>query len=153
METTKVKELRKEYGIQDSRNEYTEEQIIELSQRKLYYIRPYGNDETGNIHIEYKQVYGYISEDEPARIFIKDITITGNERCYLPVKKIEHCTEIKKGIYHDEIDDIIYCTTDELQFCLDYEKKHVEKNIQDEIKEMKQELMKLKNADIVFKQI
>lgn len=149
METERVKELREKYGIRDSRNEYTEEQIIELSQRKLYCIKPYRNDKTGTIHIEYKQVYGYISEDESACIFIKDSTITGDEHNYIPIKRIDCCRKIKEGIYHSQSDDVIYCTTNELQFCIDYEKKYVFNKIQKQITRLEQELLKLKNIKIV----
>lgn len=154
MESVKVKELREKYGIMDSRNEYTEEQIIELSKRKMYYIRPYGDGSTGDVVIEYKQVPGYVSTDAKSCIWIKDIDITGrNNKYYYPVKLIRNCTEIKKGIYHEEVDDIIFCTTDDLNFCLEYEREYVKKNIQEDIDELEKQISQLRNARIEFKQI
>ena len=154
MESKRVKELREKYGIMDSRNKYTEEEIIELSKRKLYYISHYGDDITGNIHIQYKQVPGYVSNDEKSSIWVKDKDITGqDEKYYYPIKSLRNCAEIKKGIYHDKVDDIIYCTTDELDFCLEYEREHVKNKIQDEIKELEKQILQLKYAKIEFNQI
>jgi len=149
----KVKELREKYGIHDSRNEYTEEQLTKLSQQKIYYItynREYG---TKNVQIEYKHVFGYISEDESACIFVKDSSITGKSDSYMPKKQLRFCKEIKEGIYHEKVDDVIYCTTEELQFCLDYAKEYVKTKIQEEIIELEQELLKLRSINIVFKHI
>ncbi|MCQ4925034.1 hypothetical protein NE686_18175 [Tissierella carlieri] len=156
METMEVKELRRKYGIEDSRNEYTEEQILELSQRKLYYIYTYIDDETGNIHIEHKLVPGYVSEDKSACIFIKDELITGDAQGYRPVERIAQCKEIKPGIYHNIIENIVYCTIDELDFCLDYEKDFVKgevkkqiSKLEKDVQKLKEEITKFKNRDIV----
>lgn len=148
METVKAKEFREKYGIYDSRNEYTEEQLVDLSRRKLYYVKFFEDVETGNIHIEYEQVLGYVSEDSTACIFIKSETITGRIDCYMPMKRTDYCMEIKKGIYRDG--DVIYCTTDEIQFCLDCAKERALAGIQNQIAEKEAELLKLKNAKIVI---
>jgi len=154
MEDIKVKELRRKYGINDSRNEYTEEQLITLSKKKLFYIRQNRESETDDIHIEYKQVLGYVSNDNSSCIFIKDNKITGNSTVYMPMKRISDCKEIKKGIYHERFDNIIYCTIeDDLEYCLEYLKEVVQKEIQEQIMEMEQELLKLKNANILLNHI
>lgn len=148
MENTKIIKLRQKHGIYDSRNQYTEAQIIELSKRRLYFFGSYRDSRTGDIHIEYKKIAGYISEDTEACIFIKDSVLTGSEDNYIPVKKIQNCTKIKEGIYHDEINNVIYCTTEEIQFCIDYYKEKLRNNVQYEINEIEQELLRLKNANI-----
>lgn len=152
MESIKVKELRKRYGLMDNRNEYTENQLVELSKKKLYYIKPYKDISTGNIYIEYTQVSGYVSNDEKSSIWIKDINITKyDDKYYYPIKSIRDCVEVKKGIYHEKVDDIIFCTTDELNFCLEYEQKYIEENIREEIEELENEILQLKNAKIEHK--
>jgi len=148
METFKAKALRNKYGIRDSRNEYTEEQILDLSQRKLYYIKPCENHETGDIHIQHKQVSGYVSVD--GCIFIKDGDLTKRDDInYYPIKNVRNCMKIKDGIYHDELDGIIYCTVEELQYCLDYAKQYTIKEIDEQVKELEQELLKLKNTKVI----
>ncbi|MBG9730742.1 hypothetical protein ABD87_14660 [Lysinibacillus sphaericus] len=148
MESTRVQELREEYGIKDSRNIYTEEQIIKISQQKLYYICP-KKDDLENILIEYKQILGYVSEDESACIFIKDSEITGY-KTYVAMKGIGMCAKIKEGIYHDVLNDVIYCTTEDLQFSLDYAKEIAKREIQEQIKELEQEILRLRNSSIIF---
>lgn len=148
LESSEVKRLREKYGIGDSRNTYTCEELIEVSQRKIYYISPYGDETTGNIYIKPKIVLGYISKDESPYIWIKDKDIKG-DKCYYPIQLIRKCKEVKKGIYHNELDDILYCTTNELEFCINYEKVFVEKNIQEQIKELQNQILKLKNIKII----
>ena len=149
METVKVKELRKKYGIHDSRNEYTEEEILNLSQQKLYYIIPNKKEDTNDICIDYKQVFGYISSDKEACIFIKDKEITGDEN-YIPMKQIRLCEEIKDGVYRNRVDNTLYCLTEDLKFCLNYIKQCVEQEIKDQIKELEEQISTLKKANIII---
>lgn len=152
MESKRVKELRETYGIMDSTVEFTEEQLIELSKRRLYYISLENNDLTGDFYIKYRQVPGYISDDEKAAIFIKDKNITNrDDKYYYPFKSIKYCEEIKDGIYHESIDKVIFCATDELEFCLEYAKKIVKENIQEEIEDLESQIKQLKNAKIQCK--
>ena len=152
MESNRVTELRQEFGILDSRNEYTESELIELSKKKLYYIHPNYENMNEGVKIEYKQVLGYVSSDEKSAIFIKDIDVTGrNNKYYYPVKLVKHCTLIKDGIYHAEADDTIFCTTDELNFCLEYEQNYVNKKIQDKIQDLERQISRLKKMGKVIR--
>lgn len=152
METLKVKELREKYGIMDSRNIYTEEQILRLIKQKLYYIK-INKEDKEFIAIEYKQVLGYISEDDSACIFIKNGTITGNDKVYMPYKKIKSCVEVEEGVYYSYPDGVIYCFNDDLHFWTNYLNKRAEIERQQEIKELEEYILKLKNTEIIFKEI
>lgn len=150
MENNRIKELREYFGIMDSRNTYTEEELKELSTRKLYYIKSYKDIDSGIIYIGYKKVSGYVSEDKTACIFIKDGDITGNgDHYYTPTKGIRYCKTIKDGIYHETCDNIIFCTTDELDFCIEYITKYTQEIVLEEIKEIEMNLEKLKNISII----
>lgn len=137
-----------EYGICDSRNNYSNEELKELSKKKLYYIWKYKGDD-GNIYIQYKKVYGYVSEDEDSCIFIKDFEITNEDDIYYhPIKLIKYCINIKQGIYYNRMDDIIYCTTDEIDYCLDFAKKNTKKQIQSDIEDLENKIKKIKSISI-----
>ena len=132
MESQEVKRLREIYGIYDSENEYNKEQIIQLSNMKLFYFKPHKNEDTKDIFIEKKEVPGYISKNNNNTIFIKDMNITKmDDIFYYPVTSITKCKKIKNDIYM--LGDTIFCFNYKFKFCIDYIVKYLKNNIKEQI--------------------
>lgn len=141
METIRVKKLRELYGLYEKNIELTEEQLECLSKKMIYYVSFAIDTYSKSIDISYKHIPGYLSVGSDSCIYIKDLEITGNP-WYMPKKSMNRCEKLKDGIYQDI--NIIYCLTDELEFCLKHARNCLQEELDTLIEEAEDDLKALK---------
>lgn len=144
MEINKVKILREKYGIGDSRNVYTEEDIENAANSRAYYFSYKIDDASGKITFEKRLVYAYVSKDNC--IWLKDEEINEGYKCYMPKTTINTCETIEEGIYYHNnmyCYDTYYCFNKDFNYCLSLVKKSMIKDIIECISEKQNIINKL----------
>ena len=144
MENEVVKHLRIKYGIGDSRNEYTKEEIMNIIKIKAHVIAYRVSDESGEIDFYTKELPAYISKDNC--VWAKDSDI--DTRHYLPMVSSRYGKEIEPGIIrHNDSQcyNVFYCFDHDLDYCLQLVKREIADRINNAIKEHAEIIAKLQN--------
>lgn len=146
MESIRVKFLREKYGIHDSRNEYTEEELLNASNSKAHYI-VYKVDEYGEITFIHKEVKAFISKDKC--VWVKDEEITGYDNTYKPMVTLNFGKEVEPNVFtklDHECKTVYYCFIDDYDKYIKIAKNELKENIYEYINSLQERIDSLKES-------
>lgn len=145
MEDARIKVLRNRYGIGDSRNEYTEEEIMDIINTKAYYFSYYINDILGEVDFVQKEVSAYLSKDR--HIWLKDENLTEGHLCYMPMVTERTGKKLEDGIYKHNNSygyETYYCFDKNLEYCLALVRRDLASDLKERIDEHQRTTSNLK---------